>query len=113
MSPAQQTTLVQDLIALARYGLMGRRGKFIIGGGFAIGGLFFGWDWLVAAGLAPILLTVLPCAAMCGLGLCMNREGGKSCSSTPTDAGGANENPQIKCSTDSNSGQSAREIEKR
>jgi hypothetical protein len=35
-------------------------------------GLFFGgWGWLVAAGLAPIILSTLPCLVMCGLGVCM------------------------------------------
>lgn len=38
-------------------------------GGAAAGG----WGWLVAAGIAPVLLSVLPCLIMCGLGLCMNR----------------------------------------
>lgn len=80
----QQTTLVQDLIALARYGLMGRRGLIIFGGGLAVGGVFLGWDWLVAAGLAPILLSVLPCVAVCAVaGVCMSRTGSKSRSSTP------------------------------
>ena len=37
------------------------------GGGLALGG----WGWLVAAGLAPIILSLLPCLVMCGLGLCM------------------------------------------
>jgi hypothetical protein len=37
----------------------------------AIGaGLVFGWDWLVAAGFAPLVVSVLPCLAMCALGLC-------------------------------------------
>jgi hypothetical protein len=31
------------------------------------------WNWLVAAGLATILVSALPCLVMCGLGLCMNR----------------------------------------
>jgi hypothetical protein len=39
----------------------------IAGGGLAVGG----WGWLVAAGLAPIILSLLPCLVMCGLGLCM------------------------------------------
>jgi hypothetical protein len=30
-----------------------------------------GWGWLVAAGVAPIILTILPCAVTCGLGLCV------------------------------------------
>ena len=31
------------------------------------------WSWLVAIGAVPLLLSVAPCAAMCGLGLCMHR----------------------------------------
>lgn len=38
------------------------------------------WSWLIAAGLAPLLLSVLPCAAMCALGLCM-KGAGQSCES--------------------------------
>jgi len=34
-------------------------------------GLAFNWSWLVAVGAAPLILSVLPCVAMCGLGLCM------------------------------------------
>ncbi len=37
-----------------------------VAGGLAAGG----WSWLVAAGVAPIILTILPCAVTCGLGLC-------------------------------------------
>lgn len=47
----------------------------IVGAGLAVN-----WNWLVAAGIAPILLALAPCAAMCALGVCMNRTGGKSCS---------------------------------
>jgi hypothetical protein len=43
-------------------------------------GAALNWSWLVAVGIAPLLLTVLPCAAMCALGLCMNRMAGGSCS---------------------------------
>ena len=42
-------------------------------------GLALNWSWLVAAGVAPILLALAPCAAMCALGLCMSKMGGKSC----------------------------------
>ena len=42
------------------------------------------WSWLVAIGAAPLLLSVAPCAAMCGLGLCMHRMGGRSCSAANT-----------------------------
>jgi hypothetical protein len=38
--------------------------------------LYGGWDWLAATGLATVLIAVVPCLAMCALGLCMR--GGKS-----------------------------------
>ena len=43
-----------------------------------VAGLFFGWNWAVAAGLSSFVLGLLPCAAMCAAGLCMNRMGQKS-----------------------------------
>src|SRR5262249_23683436 len=39
------------------------------------------WSWLLTAGLATILVSALPCLAMCGLGLCMHRYLGGSGSS--------------------------------
>lgn len=37
----------------------------------AIGlGVALNWSWLSAAGAAPLILSVLPSAAMCALGLC-------------------------------------------
>lgn len=36
--------------------------------------LYLGWDWLVAVGAASVILAVLPCLAMCALGLCMGRK---------------------------------------
>ena len=38
------------------------------------GALVLGWDWLVAAGVASIILAVAPCLVMCALGLCMQRK---------------------------------------
>jgi len=52
-----------------------------------IAGLFFsGWAWLVAAGLAPLILSVLPCVAMCALGVCMMGRSGKSQSTTASSS---------------------------
>jgi hypothetical protein len=42
-------------------------------------GLFFGWGWLAAVGVAPILISAAPCVLMCALGLCMMRMGDGSC----------------------------------
>lgn len=44
-------------------------------------GLVLKWDWLTAVGAAPILLSLLPCVAMCALGLCMRGGSGQSCHS--------------------------------
>lgn len=44
-----------------------------VGSVVAIAGLALNWDWLTAAGLAPIILGILPCAVMCALGLCAHR----------------------------------------
>lgn len=35
------------------------------------GSLVMGWEQLVLLGLAPLLISLLPCLIMCGLGLCM------------------------------------------
>lgn len=36
-------------------------------------GLYAGWDWLAATGVATVLIAVGPCLAMCALGLCMRQ----------------------------------------
>lgn len=72
-------SLTRDLLDAARPYVGGRRGLFILAGIAVVAGLAFNWSWLAAIGAAPILLAALPCAAMCGLGLCMNRIGGRSC----------------------------------
>jgi hypothetical protein len=72
--------------------LSGRRGLILLAVS-AIGvGAIVGWPWLAAAGVAPVLLSTLPCVAMCALGLCMMGKGGQSCSSqgSKVDANGTN-----------------------
>ena len=46
-------------------------GVVLAGGG---GALVLGWDWLVAAGMASILIAAAPCLVMCALGLCMSHK---------------------------------------
>jgi hypothetical protein len=58
--------------ATGRY-LSGWRGLIALAAAALILGTILGWGWLVAIGVAPLLLGLLPCAAMCALGLCMNR----------------------------------------
>lgn len=85
------TSLARDLLDMAHYYLGGRRGIIVLAIAAVVAGLAFNWSWLVAAGILPVLLTALPCVAMCALGLCMHRMGGRSCSTdtsaTPTSRG--------------------------
>lgn len=50
---------------------LGRRTWFIIAASILVAGAALNWSWLVAVGIAPLLLSLAPCAAMCALGLCM------------------------------------------
>lgn len=45
------------------------------------GGLAAGWSWLVALGVAPFILSVAPCMAMCAVGACVMARGNSSCAS--------------------------------
>lgn len=80
-SNAEDGSLGRDLLYTLRYYLGGRRGLLILAVIALVGGLAFNWSLLVAAGIAPLLLTALPCVAMCALGPCMNRMTGGSCKS--------------------------------
>jgi hypothetical protein len=80
---APPPSLARDLLLLARYYLGGRRRLLILAAAVLTVGLALNWGWLAAVGIAPILISLAPCAAMCALGLCMNKAGGKSCSSGP------------------------------
>jgi hypothetical protein len=70
-------------------GRLKRRTLFVaLGVAGVASGLYLGWESLVAAGLAPILLAVVPCAAMCALGLCADRLGRKdACASSGEPSG--------------------------
>lgn len=94
VSPPRESTdtsLVRDLLHLARYYLGTRRAMLVLAGLVIVAGLALNWSWLVAAGIAPILISVLPCVAMCALGLCMNKGSGKSCSTGAGTPGGETE----------------------
>lgn len=49
-----------------------------------VAGAALNWSWLAAAGIAPLLVTALPCLAMCGLGLCMSKMQGQACAGKET-----------------------------
>jgi hypothetical protein len=85
-TPIQQTTaarpeqsIPRDLLYAARYYLLSRTGLLSVAGLAIVAGAALNWNWLVATGIAPILIALLPCAVMCGLGLCFHRLAGGSC----------------------------------
>lgn len=64
------------------------RGLLLIGIAAIAAGLALGWKWVVALGVAPIVLAFAPCALMCALGLCMMGMGRKA--ANPIEAPGPN-----------------------
>ncbi|WP_246093882.1 MULTISPECIES: hypothetical protein [Mesorhizobium] len=82
LTQARQASPGRNFQSTLRSTLGGRRGLIAAGAAVVVAGLAFKWSWLVAAGIAPVLLGVLPCVAMCALGLCMNRMMGGSQSAT-------------------------------
>jgi len=92
--PTQARQALQGTQSFVRSTLVGRRGLIAAGVVIAVAGLAFNWSFLVAAGIAPALVSLLPCAAMCALGLCMNRMTGRSCSSENISAGDASDGPK-------------------
>lgn len=63
---------------LKRLGNDWRRGWLVFAVVLLSVAAFFSWGWLAALGVAPVLLALAPCAAMCALGLCMNKMAGNS-----------------------------------
>ncbi|MGH8221921.1 MAG: hypothetical protein ACREQZ_03010 [Woeseiaceae bacterium] len=78
----QDLSLMQTLRGLLAHYIGGRRALIVLAVAAVGMGLYFSWGWLAAVGLAPLLLALAPCAAMCALGLCMNKGGGAKPSST-------------------------------
>jgi len=75
---AAQVPLAQSVLNTLPPWARGRRGLIIAAIALAIGGLAAGWNWVVALGVAPLILSLAPCAIMCALGVCMMGKGGQS-----------------------------------
>jgi hypothetical protein len=90
-----ETTLLPWSIPVSVRSTVSRlgRNRLLVGGAalaLIAAGLIWQWSWLVAIGVAPLLLSAAPCVAMCALGLCMHRMSGaagaveKQTSETPS-----------------------------
>ncbi len=83
----KERPLAQDILYAVGYWLaafrsrFGPRGLVILATAVIGGGLALNWGWVVALGIAPIVLMALPCAAMCAIGMCKGGKGKQSCSS--------------------------------
>lgn len=78
---------IQDVLAAARRHIGSRWGLLVLAGLALALGLTLKWNWLVAAGIAPVLVSLLPCAAMCALGFCMHKAVGTSTAPEPPSPG--------------------------
>lgn len=65
-----EASLWRDALHIARYYLVNRWVLLALGGAVLVVGAALNWSWLVAAGIAPILIALAPCAVMCAVGLC-------------------------------------------
>jgi hypothetical protein len=79
--------LAQDWLPALRYWLRGRNGVITLVVLTVVIGAALNWRWLVVVGVAPLLLAVAPCVAMCALGLCASKMAGRSCSTEANPIG--------------------------
>ena len=92
ISNARPDGLSRDVLATMRgrlamvHARLGTRGLILVAA-LAVAAIgYSSWGWLVAIGLAPIILGVLPCAGMCAMGLCMMpKRSAPAATSAPTD----------------------------
>lgn len=73
-----QASRTQGGAFLRRHGLRRRWGALALLL-VIIGGAAWNWNGILALGIAPLILAILPCLAMCALGLCMHKLTGKTC----------------------------------
>jgi hypothetical protein len=59
-----------------------------------VAGAALNWGWLVALGVAPVLQLLLPCAVMCGLGVCCMKMMGGTGEKQPGQFGNPAETPE-------------------
>ncbi len=79
-----EASLGQEWLRLLRYRLGDRRILIAIAAALFTAAIVFNWQWLVAAGLASLIVGVLPCVAMCAVGVCAMGRGNAACGKNET-----------------------------
>jgi hypothetical protein len=88
------SALPGDLTSTIRRYLGNRRLLLAVAILALVAGAALNWGWLVALGIAPVLLSLLPCALMCALGVgCMKMMGGSG-EKQPGQSGSPAETPE-------------------
>jgi hypothetical protein len=68
---------------------IGDRGVLAVAGlAVSATGLALGWDRLTAVGIAPLIVSAVPCLIVCALGLCTMGRNHQCCSSQPKPEAG-------------------------
>ena len=96
-----------SVLEVLRRSIGNRRGLIIVAIALVIGGLAANWSWMVALGVAPVILSLAPCALMCAVGLCSMKfmGGGSACadsesSTAPKTAAGGGETAPLASAAD-------------
>jgi len=92
----------QAIPSFIRHWLSGRRGLIIGGIAVVAAGLALGWNWLTAVGIAPIILSLAPCAAMCAVGACAMMKANSA--GTPPSPPNQTMPPEARSATDQSGG---------
>ncbi len=98
----RQESLARDLLHATRYYLWRPRVLLTLATTAIVAGLALNWNWLVAAGVAPILISILPCLIMCAVGACMMCRSGEKQSAPVGDAADAANRPTMLAMTKTN-----------
>lgn len=67
---ATDAALTRGWLQFVRYHLANRWVLVALSGLMLGIAAYLNWGWLAAAGIAPVLVALAPCAVMCALGLC-------------------------------------------
>ncbi|MGE3279983.1 MAG: hypothetical protein AB7O13_03090 [Alphaproteobacteria bacterium] len=108
-----QTSIAQNKGLPIPAWLGGHRALLSAAVAVAVPAVWLGWPWLLAAGLAPLLLSLAPCLIMCALGLCVMKSCSKqdapgSASAVPDSAAGHQNAPLLQPAPLTSSAQAAR-----